>query len=269
MKIHPTAILDPRAEIDPEVEIGPYVVIEGPVRIGPRTRLLPHVTILGWTELGSDNVVHSGAVLGDAPQDRAYRGTESYVRIGNGNVFREGVQVHRGTAEGSATVIGDGNFFMANSHVAHNCRVGHQVTMANGAVLGGHVEVGDGAFLSAHVAVHQFVRVGRLTMLRGLSATSRDVPPFCIMDGQHTVRGINRVGLRRAGLTPERIRALQSAFTVLFRTAGNLSLRLERLAAAEATPEVEELTAFIRASRRGVCRGVRRGQAPGSDGGEG
>ena len=145
--------------------------------------------------------MHSGAVLGDAPQDLSYRGAKSYLRIGDRNVFREGVQVHRGTAPESTTVIGDDNFLMANSHVAHNCRVGNHIILTNNAVLGGYVEVGDRAVLSASCAVHQFVRVGKIAIMRGMSATSRDVPPFSIIDWQHTVRGLNVVGLRRAGST--------------------------------------------------------------------
>ena len=165
-----------------------------------------------------------GAVIGDTPQDLAFTGEESYLRIGDRNVIREHAQIHRGTKPGSATVIGNDNYFMSHAHVGHNCRVGNQVIIANGAhARRATCEVEDQAFISGNCVVHQFVRIGRLAILRGLSRTSRDVPPFCIMDGTHTVRAINRVGLRRAGFSAAQIRALQNAFVRLFGRAGNLA----------------------------------------------
>ena len=146
---------------------------------------------------------------------------------------------------------------MNNAHVAHNCRIGHRAIIAGGALVAGYVEVGDAAFISGNCVVHQFVRVGRLAMLRGLSRTSRDVPPFCIMDGTHTVRALNRVGLRRVGFSGEQIRALHRAFVRLFRARGNLRHAVAELSAQPHTPEVEELLAFIRGSTRGVCFGPR------------
>ena len=264
MSIHPTAVVDPRAEIHPEAELGPYAVIDGPVKIGAGTRLMPHAVVMGWTEIGEGNRVHSGAVLGDAPQDVSYRGARSYLRIGHRNVFREGVQVHRGTKVESATLIGDDNFLMANCHVAHNCRLGDRIILTNNAVLGGYVEVGDRAVLSASCAVHQFVRVGPLAIMRGLSATSRDVPPFSIIDWQHTVRGLNVVGLRRAGFDETRIRALKHAFQILFRKRRNLATAVKELegTAGESSEDVRELLDFIRASKRGVCAGP-KGHPPG------
>jgi UDP-N-acetylglucosamine acyltransferase len=180
------------------------------------------------------------------------------VRIGNRNVIREHAEIHRGSKAGTATVIGDDNFLMSRAHVAHNCRLGNHVIMATGAVLGGYVEVEDQVFISGNCVVHQFVRIGRLAILRGLSRTSRDVPPFCIMDYTHTVRAINGVGLRRAGFTGPQIRALQNAFSQLFRRSRHLRHALEGLEAQPCTPEVRYLIDFIRASKRGVCAGVRR-----------
>lgn len=265
MPIHPTAIVDARAEIDPSADIGPYVVIDGPVSIGPRTRVLAHAVLTGRTSLGSDNVVHMGAVLGHEPQDLTWIDRECAVRIGDGNVFREHSQVHRATQPGGATVIGDGNYFMVNAHAAHDCQIGNDTIIANGAMLGGHVRVGDRAFISGNCTVHQHVRVGRLAFLRGLSRTSRDVPPFCIMDGTHTVRAINRVGMRRAGMSSEQIRAVQRAFIALFRTARNLRAAMAAVEQQPRTAEVDELLQFIRAARRGVAFGPRQGD---SDGGE-
>lgn len=260
MPVHPTAIVDARAEIDPTAEIGPYVVVDGPVRVGPRTRVLSHATLCGWTTIGADNVIHMGAVVGHDPQDKAYAGEESYLHIGDRNVIREHAQLHRGTKPKSATVVGNDNYIMANAHVAHNCRVSDGVILAGGALIAGYVEVGDRAFVSGNCTVHQFVRVGRLALLRGLSRVDRDVPPFCIVDGTNCVRAINRVGLRRAGFDAARIRGVHVAFRHLFLRAGNLRKRVDSLAAMPAPPEVEELIAFIRASTRGVCQGPRRPQ---------
>lgn len=255
MTIHSTAIIDPRADIASDVEIGPYVVIDGAVRIGSRTRIGPHVAILGWTRIGEDNDIHAGAVLGDAPQDLAYKGEESYLRIGDRNVIREFVQVHRGTVPRSETIIGDDNFLMATSHVAHNCRLGNHNIMANSAMLGGYVELADRVFLSANCLVHQFIRVGELSIMRGLSGTSRDVPPFSIIDWQHTVRGVNVVGLKRAGFDANRIRALREAFRILFRKGRNLSLAIAELEAtvSDPTADVVKLLEFVRSSKHGVC----------------
>ncbi len=256
MTIHPSAIIDPLAEIHPEAEIGPYVVVDGPVRIGRKSRVMAHATILGWSEIGEENEIHPRVILGDAPQDTAYRGEETYLRIGNHNVLREYVQVHRGTAPGSSTVIGNHNFLMVSAHVAHNCRLGDHIVMANGALLGGYVEVGDRAFISAHCLVHQFVRVGELSLMRGLSGTSRDVPPYSIIDWQHTVRGVNVVGLKRAGFDERRIRKIREAFRILFRKGRNLSLAIKEIESnSEISTDLTALLEFIKSSQRGVCFG--------------
>lgn len=221
-----------------------------------------HVTLMGFTEIGADNVIHSGAVIGDTPQDLAFSAaTESYVRVGCRNVVRELVQIHRGTKEGSATTIGDDNYLMAHAHIGHNCTLGNNVIIANGAMLGGYVEVADRVFISGNCAVHQFVRIGRLALLRGLSKAARDVPPFCIMDGTHTVRAINRVGLRRAGFNSQQVAAVHAAFRTLFFVQGNLRLAMSKVEEGECSAEVRELLDFIRASKRGVCRGGRRAAA--------
>ena len=258
MPVHPTAIVDPRAELDPSVVIGPYVVIEGPVRIGARTRVLANAYLTGATEIGADNVIHPYAVLGHEPQDLAFTGAPTGLRIGDGNVFREHSEVHRGTQPDTATEIGNGNFVMSHAHVAHNCRIGDHTIIATGAALGGHVVVDDGAFISGNCVVHQHCRVGRLSILRGLARTSRDLPPFAIVDDPHTVRGLNRVGLQRAGFDRERMRALEVAFRILFRVRTNLQLAIARVEAEIDSPDVDYLLAFIRASRRGVAFGPAR-----------
>ena len=257
MRIHPTAIIDTKAEIESDVEIGAYVVIDGQVKISRGTRVMAHAYLTGWTEIGENNQIHPGAALGGPPQDKAYRGQETYLRIGANNVIREYVQIHRGTAEGSATVVGSDNFLMATSHVGHNCRLGDGVTLANGALLGGYVEVGDHVFISGNCVVHQFVRIGAYALMRGLSATSRDVPPYAIVDWQHTVRGVNVIGLKRAGFDEARIRAIRRAFRILFRQGRNLALALKEAQESDkASHDVAALLDFIRASKRGVCFGA-------------
>ena len=257
MAIHPTAVIAPRAELDAEVDVGPYVVIDGPVQIGRGTRILAHAVLTGWTRIGRDNEIHMGAVVGHVPQDVAYTGARSYLRIGDRNVIREHSQIHRGTTAESETVVGDDNFLMQHAHVAHNCRLGNHTVIGGGALLAGHVSMEDRAFVSGNCVVHQTVRIGTLALLRGLSRTSRDVPPFCIMDGTHTVRGLNVVGLRRAGFGPERIADLRRAFSALFRRRGDLSRKVETLLDSGPSDDVRRLIEFIRGSERGVCFGPR------------
>ena len=256
--VHPTAVVDPRAKIHQEAEIGPYVIIEGVVRIGRGTRVMAHAYLTGWTEIGEDNIIHMGAVVGHEPQDREYKGDRSYLRIGDRNIIREHVQIHRGTRSESSTIIGNENFFMNHAHIAHNCKVGDGVVIAGGALLAGYVQVGDGAFISGNCVVHQFVRIGKLAMLRGLSRTSRDVPPFCIMDDTHTVKAINQVGLERAGYSEGEIREIKQAFTQLFRRKGNLAQAVQELESRDLlSKEVVYLLDFIKNSERGVCFGPR------------
>ena len=257
MTIHPTAVIDAKAGIDSEVEIGAYVVIEGPVKIKRGTRVMAQVYLTGWTEIGEHNEIHPGAILGDAPQDKAYKGEESYLTIGDHNIIREHVQIHRGTVAGSSTLVGDHNFFMACSHVGHNCRLGDQNILANNALLGGYVDIGNSVFISGNCVVHQFVRIGDYALMRGLSGTSRDVPPYALIDWQHTVRGVNVVGLKRAGFDERRIRDIRNAFRVLFQKGRNLSLAAKELeASGKANPDVLNLLEFIRSSKRGVCNGA-------------
>ena len=257
MSIHPTAVIDPKAEIDTDVEIGPYVVIEGQVKVKRGTRVIAQAYLAGWTEIGENNEIHPGVILGDAPQDKAYKGEKTYLKIGDHNVLREHVQVHRGTVAESSTIIGNHNFLMANSHVGHNCKLGDQIVLANGALLGGHVEVGDNVFISGNCVVHQFVRIGDYALMRGLSGTSRDVPPYAIVDWQHTVRGVNVTGLKRAGFDDRRIRAIREAFRLLFRKGRNLSPAVKELEAeAKVGPDVLILLQFIKSSKRGVCVGA-------------
>ncbi|MGH8676979.1 MAG: acyl-ACP--UDP-N-acetylglucosamine O-acyltransferase [Burkholderiales bacterium] len=265
-RIHPSAVVGANVALGAGVEVGPFCFLDGKIRIGAGTRMVSHVTILGDTELGEGNMLHSFVVIGDEPQDLTYSGAPRQLRIGNRNVFREGATVHRGSERGAVTTIGDDNYMMQNSHVAHDCRVGNSTIIAGGALLAGWAELGDRAVVSGNCVVHQYTRIGRLSIMRGLSRTSRDVPPFCIMDGTHTLRGINVVGLRRVGFSSKSITALRHAFQVLFGSRQNLKLAMDRLlGTGEPTVEVAEMLEFIRASRRGVAFGPHHSEPADAD----
>jgi UDP-N-acetylglucosamine acyltransferase len=253
MAIHPTAIIDRRAEIDPSVEIGPYVVIDGPVKIAAGCRVMAQSYLNGRTEIGPDCVIHPFAVLGHLPQDLTWKETDTGLKVGRGNVFREGCSIHRATRPGASTLIGDYNYLMGYSHVGHDGVVGNRVIMANGALLAGHVTVQDGAFISGDVAVHQFVRIGRLVMLGGQARVGKDVPPFMLLEGDSNIRGINVVGLRRAGFTAEQRSRVKSVFSLLYRSGLNVTQALAEIEKAGLDPEGAEIVSFIKSSRRGIC----------------
>ena len=261
MAIDSTARLAPNVKLGPGVEIGPGVIIDGPSRIGADTHILAHAYIGPYTTIGADNRIGFGAIIGHEPQDYAFTGEESYTLIGDHNIIREYVTIHRGTKPGSSTRIGSHNFLMATSHLAHNTQVGDHVILVNGALVAGHVELADRAYISGNCVIHQFCRVGTLALMRGGARTSRDVPPYCIVDGDQTVRSLNLVGLRRTGFTPEQIRPLREAFKILFTRKTNLSLAVKQVEAeVPLTPELSHLLEFIRASQRGVALGPRQAQ---------
>lgn len=218
MPIHPTAIVDPQAQIDPTAKIGPYVVIEGPVQIASHCVIGPSAVLLGHTLIGSRTRLHAHAVVGDLPQDRAFDGSPSYCRIGADCVLREGVTVHRGTAAESETVVGDRCLLMTNAHVGHNCIVSDDVTIVSGALLGGYVEIGKGAVFSGNAAAHQHVRVGELAMISGLAKLVKDVPPFLMSNRDGNIVGVNRVGLRRAGISAMEREEIDAIHRLLFRS---------------------------------------------------
>ena len=260
MAIDPSARIAPDVELAPDVSVGPGAIIDGPSRIGAGCRILAHAYIGPYTTMGEDNLIGFGAVIGYDPQDYAFTGGESYTLIGHHNLIREYVTIHRGTKPGSATRVGNHNFLMALSHMAHNSSLGDHVVLVNGALLGGYVEVADRAFISANCLLHQFIRVGTLVMMRGGARASRDLPPFCNIDDTHTVKGLNLVGLRRAGFSREQIAPLRQAVRILFGTRMNLKLALERVEAeVPLTPEVAHLLEFIRSSKRGVAVGSGQG----------
>jgi len=253
--IHPTAVVSPEAELGAGVVIGPHAVVEAGVTVGDGTRIMAGACVCTGTTLGRENEVHMHAVLGDIPQDTHFSGGETFLEIGDRNVIREMVTVHRGTEAGSATRVGSGCMLMACSHVAHNCFLGDDVILANGALLGGHAEVGDRAFISGNAVVHQFTRVGRLVMVAGCARATRDVPPFCLTEGENRLRNLNRVGLRRAGLGREAIAAIGRAYRELFLgpDAPDVAARA-LLSRDDALSEAREMAEFVLASERGVCR---------------
>ncbi|MHC4133656.1 MAG: acyl-ACP--UDP-N-acetylglucosamine O-acyltransferase [Planctomycetota bacterium] len=252
MSLHETAILDPGACVGADVEVGPYAVLGDGVTVGDRCRIGPHACLQGPLELGEECVVGPGAALGGDPQIKGKSGPFGAVRIGKRCIFREFSQVHRSMLPDGATVVGDDGYFMATAHVGHDCVVGNDVVVCNGALLAGHVEVQDNAFVSGGVVIHQFVRIGELAMTGGNSAIHLDLPPFCMAVGERpkSLGGLNLVGLRRAGLGPEVRRALQAAYRTLFRSDLTLAQRLE--AVDRDVAEVARLASFIEASQRGV-----------------
>lgn len=252
MAVHPTAVIDSAAVIDPTASIGAYCVIEGPVRIGAGTVLSPFVHILGDTEIGSECRIHTGTVVGDLPQDKAFQGHHSSVRIGNQTTLRENVTVHRGTIPDSVTSIGDRCILMAGAHVGHNCVVQDDVMLVNGVLLGGYVEVGRRAVISGNTGVHQFCRIGEFAMIGGLSKITQDVVPYFMVDGHGLCAGINRVGMRRAGIGRDDMEEAKTAFRILCRTRSTLKNAVERLDAAMQTPTGRLIYDFVaKSSKRG------------------
>lgn len=251
--IHPTAIVHPKAKLDPSVSVGPYAVIDENVEIGPECLIGPHVYLTGLTTIGARNHFFAGSVIGEAPQDLKYKNEPTRVQIGDDNVFREHVTVHRSAKGQEATVIGSHNFLMANSHVAHNCQLGDSVILANGALLGGHVSVADRAFISGNCVVHQFVRVGTLALMQGGSAISKDLPPYTIARGENGICGLNTVGLRRAGFTAADRLELKRVYRTLFRNGLNLRKAIEVAREGSKGASSRLLLDFVAASKRGVC----------------
>jgi UDP-N-acetylglucosamine acyltransferase len=263
--IHPTAIVHANAQLDPSVEVDAFAIIDEGVQIGANCKVGPHVYITGQTAIGMHNQFFAGCVVGEAPQDLKYDGARTALRIGDYNVLREHVTVHRSTKPGEATVLGSHNFLMAHCHVGHNCQIGDQVIIANGALLGGHVSVGDRAFISGNCLVHQFVRVGTLALMQGGSAISKDLPPYTVARGDNGICGLNTVGLRRAGLSPVERLELKQLYHALFRQG--LHLRAAMAAARDKfqSEAARTLLDFLAASRRGVCFDIGSKADPGSE----
>ncbi len=259
-RIHSSALIGPEVDLAADVEVGPQAILEGPIRLGPGCVVRARAHLIGPLTVGDANDIGIGVVLGERPQHLHDGGEASQICIGNHNIFREYVTVHRGTAATGLTRVGDHNFLMVGSHVGHDGRVGNHCILANHALLGGHVELGDRAMISGNAAVHQFSRVGRLALVSGISGVSKDAVPFMIHQGFNTVMGVNVIGMRRAGHKPEAINAMRRAYQILFRQANTLQVALTKLEQELGTlAEVQELIAFIRASTRGICGSQKAG----------
>ena len=255
--IDPRAIVSPHAQLAADVSVGPFSIIGPEVSIGPRTIIGPHVVINGPTRIGADNHVFQFASLGDAPQDKKYRGEPTRLEIGDRNVFRENTTVNRGTThDRGVTRIGDDNLFMAYSHVAHDCAVGSNTVFANCAALGGHVEIGDWVILGGLTAVHQFSKVGAHAFLAGGAIVTRDVPPYVMVAGNPAVpHAVNAEGPKRRGFSTAQIRNIREAYRIVYRSDLRLTEALERLdARAPEQPEVQAFVAFIRRAGRSIVR---------------
>jgi UDP-N-acetylglucosamine acyltransferase len=256
MTIHPSAVIDPGAELGQGVEVGPHSVIGPNCRVGDGCKIGPNVVLQSHVILGGNCQVSPGAVLGGFPQDMKFKGEESYVRIGEGTFIRECVTVNRASGEGQETIVGDRCMLMAYAHVAHNCIVGNEVILANSVQLGGHVEVGDFAFLGGIIAVHQFVKIGRLAIISGSSATRQDVPPFSMSDGRPCVIvGINKVGLKRRGYDLAQRTRIKNAYHLLWFAGLNQKQAIEAIRnEIEMDDAVQELVSFVENSARGIRR---------------
>ncbi len=258
MDIHPTAVVHPKAELAEDVTIGPFSVVGEHVKIGRGTRLVSHVYIEGWTEIGERCQIYPYASIGTPPQHIQYQGEPTRVMIGHDNILREYVTVNRATVfGGGVTTIGHHNFLMAYVHIAHDCHLGSHLIMANAASLAGHISIGDHAIIGGLVGIHQYVRVGAYAMVGGCSAVGRDVPPFMRAAGGYRAQlyGLNAIGLRRHGFSSERIAVLKEAYELLFRSGHRMADAI-KLARDEfrGTADVLEVLSFMEGTKRGVCR---------------
>ena len=255
--IHETAIVHPKAEVGENVEIGAYSIVRENVTIGSRTKIGPHVVIDPYVDIGSDCRIFQFAAIGAEPQDLKFSGEKTFVKIGSGNVIREFVTIHRGTADGSGvTEIGEDNLIMAYSHIAHDCKLGRRIVLSNNATLAGHITIGDYSVIGGLVAIHQFVRVGNFAFIGGKSAVVKDIPPYMIAAGDRAkLHGLNVVGLKRQGFSNNTLAMLKKAYLLVFRIGLTLNEAIERVAAeVEQVPEVVHLIEFIKSSERGITR---------------
>jgi len=255
--IHETAIINSSAEIDSNVDIGAYSIIGENVCIGSGTVIGPHVVIDPFVTIGRNCRIFQYAAIGAVPQSLKFEGEKTYVKIGNGTIIREFVTIHRGTGFGGGiTEVGEENFLMAYTHIAHDCRVGRKVVMANSATLAGHITIGDHATIGGLVAVHQFVKIGEYAFVGGKSAVVKDVPPYVIAAGDRAeLHGLNSVGLKRHGFSPTTLSLLKKTYRIIFRIGLTTNEAIERVKAeVEQVPEVVNFIDFIRSSQRGVTR---------------
>ena len=255
--IHPTAIIDSKADIDSNVDVGPHSIVGANVQIGSGTVIGPHVVIQPYVEIGPDCHIFQYASIGAVPQALKFEGEETYVKIGRGTVIREFVTVNRGTGfGGEITEVGEENFLMAYVHIAHDCKTGRKVILANNATLAGHIVIEDFVTVGGLVAIHQFVRIGNYAYIGGKSAVVKDIPPYVIAAGDRAkLHGLNSVGLKRHGFSQETLSSLKKAYRIIFRIGLTLNEAIERVKAEVGqVPEVNDLIRFIKSSKRGITR---------------
>lgn len=255
-QIHPTAIVHPKAELAAGVTVGPYSIIEENVVIGEGTRVGVRVSIEGYTTLGKNNEIFTGAVIGSMTQDKKYKGGKTYLKIGDNNSIREYVTMNPGTEEGTETLVGNGNLIMAYSHVAHDCVIKNNTVLANAATLAGHVTVDDGAILGGLSGVHQFIHIGSLAIVGGHSKVTQDIPPFIMVDGHPaTAFGINKVGLERAGFSQEERNEARKAYKVVFKQNRPLQEAIQTLDKELSDGKIKALLLdFLKTCEHGICR---------------
>jgi UDP-N-acetylglucosamine acyltransferase len=256
MSIHPTAIISSKAKLAESVSVGPYSVIGDQVVIGPQTKVGSHCVIEGNTAIGKNCEIFTGAVIGSRPQDLKFKGEKVFLEIGDNNIIREYCTLNPGTGEGAKTTIGDNNLLMAYSHIAHDCSLGSGCVLANNSTLAGHVSIEDKAVVGGLVAIHQFVRIGMLSIIGGCSKVVQDIPPFSTCDGHPArVYGLNLIGLKRKGISHEAIKKIDQAFKLIFNSGLTAKHALERVEKEiEITEEVTYLIDFVRSSERGLAR---------------
>ena len=253
--VAPTARVDRDAVVGPGTRVGEFCVVESDVIIGARCFLEPYVYIKRWTTLGDDNEISSGTVLGTDPLDKNFTGERSYLVIGQRNQIREHYTISRGTQRESETRIGDGNYVMTSGHIAHNCKLGNDIVIASCALVAGHVEIEDQAFISGGVVIHQYSRIGRLAMVGGNTRVNSDLPPFFLYsDFNVAAKGLNLVGLKRAGFSLDDIRAIKTAYRLLYRSGLKVGDALDQIERENSTKHTRYLVDFVRRSERGICR---------------
>ena len=257
VKVHNSAIVHPDAELGENVEIGPYSIIEEDVEIGAGTKIGSHVQVQGPTIIGNDNEIFNGVSVGLPPQHQEYKGEKTSLFIGDNNIIREYVTIHRGTVDGGGeTRIGNDNLLMAYSHVAHDCSLGNHIVMANATNLSGHVTIENHAYISGLVGVHQFVRIGQMSMVGPHSKATKDIPPYIEVKGHPArVKGINVVGLRRHGVSSELRKEINKAYDILYNSDLNIGQAIEKMDQELKTgDEIEHFIRFLKSSSRGICR---------------
>jgi len=259
--IHPTAVIHPGADLHPSVQVGPYAVIGEHVKVGSDTIIGAHVVLDGHTEIGVGNHIFPGAAIGLEPQDLKYKGAVSYVKIGNNNRIREYVTINRATGAGEATLIGNNNLLMAYAHVAHNCVMGDSVVIANAVAMAGHVHIESRATIGGVLGIHQFVHIGKLAMVGGMSRIDRDVPPYMLVEGSPArVRSLNLIGLKRAGISElddgKVLQTLKKAFRTLYRSGLTLNQALEKLDLLQDNEHLQHLRQFLQLSQMSGRRGL-------------